>query len=53
MQRIHRSGMLAMKEDRELLPNPLSLGLDGSFEQSLLSFLRQIAPTLGHRVTKC
>jgi hypothetical protein len=46
VQRVLCAGVLAVQEDRELLPDCLAFGPHGSFKQLLLSILSKLAPAL-------
>jgi hypothetical protein len=45
--------MLAVKEDRKLLPDRFALRIHRGFEQIVLRFLRQAAPASSDGVTEC
>jgi hypothetical protein len=52
VQRVDRSHMLAVQEDRKLLSDRFPFGCDGGFKQVMLGVLRQIAPASGDRLSK-
>jgi hypothetical protein len=53
VQGIQRPRVLAVKEDRELLPDRFALRIHRGFEQIVLRFLRQAAPASSDGVTEC
>jgi len=53
VQGIQRPRVLAMKEDCELLHDRFALRIHRGFEQVVLRFLWQTAPTASDRVTEC